>query len=104
VPANDGQSTSDTAGTRAAIAGGVGAMAACCTVQLLIVAGVLAGLGGAAIGGIALAVGLATAATVWGTAVLLRRRRTRSAARCPTPAQQRQAGRHVPASPKDNPR
>jgi hypothetical protein len=103
VPATDSTPTSDTAGTRAAIAGGVGAMAACCTVQLLIVAGVLAGLGGAAIGGIALAVGLATAATVWITAALLRRR-TPSAARCPTPAQQRQAERHVPAAPKDNPR
>ncbi|AXH93660.1 hypothetical protein AB0N38_33825 [Micromonospora aurantiaca] len=74
-----------TVGGPAAIAGGIGAMVACCTVHLLIVAGVLAGLGGTAIGGIALAVGLATAATVWVIAVLLRRRKTTTAAVCCPP-------------------
>ncbi len=60
MPATDSPSTNDTAGTPAVVAGGVGAMAACCTVQLLIVAGVLAGLGGAAPG--------ATTLPIWRTA------------------------------------
>ncbi|MFI6163036.1 hypothetical protein ACIA59_24180 [Micromonospora haikouensis] len=67
------------------MAGGVGALAACCTVHLLIVAGVLAGLGGAAIGGIATATGITVAAIVWLTALLTRRRETRSSAGCHTP-------------------
>lgn len=58
----------------AAIAGGFGALAACCAVKVLIIGGVVAGASGAAIGGIALAVGLAAAAVAWLAVSLLRRR------------------------------
>lgn len=61
------------------IAGGAGALAACCTVHLLVLTGVLAGASGLAVGGIVLGTG-AAAAAVWLAAVWLRRRRS-----CPTP-------------------
>lgn len=54
-------------------------VAACCTVHLLVVAGVLGGLSGLAIGGIAVGVGAAVAAGGWLVAVLLARRRARAA-------------------------
>jgi hypothetical protein len=59
-------------GGPAAIAGGIGAMAACCILHMLILAGVVAGLGGVAIGGIAAGVGVATTAIVWVIVTLLR--------------------------------
>ncbi|WP_148083748.1 hypothetical protein [Micromonospora sp. Llam0] len=98
-PPTDGPPERSSASPSVAIAGGAGAMAACCTVHLLIVAGVLAGLSGAAIGGIALAVGLTTAATVWAIAVLLRRRTTSAACRT-NPAPQQDAERYHDAEPQ----
>lgn len=69
--------------TSAALAGGVGAMAVCCTLTLLIAAGVLGTLSGAAIGGIAVGAGIAVAATIWLTVVWLHRRRTSHDTCCP---------------------
>lgn len=68
------------------LAGGVGALAACCAVKVLILTGVLAGVSGLATGGIALGAGAAVAAAVWLAAVWLRRRRS-----CPTPQAARPA-------------
>jgi hypothetical protein len=66
--------------------GAVGALVACCTVEVLVGVGVLAGLGGAAKGGIATAAGLTVAVAAWLTAIVVRRRRARPAADCWPPA------------------
>lgn len=58
----------------AALAGGVGALFACCTVHLLIVAGVIAGMSGLAFGGLVLGIGLVIAAITWFIAWRLRKR------------------------------
>jgi len=70
----------------AAIAGGIGALVACCVVEVLIAAGVLAGLGGAVKGGIAAVAGLAVAVAAGLAAMILRRRRAGSAEDCCPPA------------------
>ena len=67
----------------AATAGGLGAMAVCCTLTVLVAAGVLGSLSGALMGGIALGAGIGIAATVWVTLVWVHRRRTRRNACCP---------------------
>jgi hypothetical protein len=66
----------------AAAAGGIGAMAVCCTLTLLVAAGALGSLSGTLIGGIAVGAGIAIAATAWAALVWLRRRRTRRSACC----------------------
>lgn len=62
-------------GPPAGLAGGAGALAACCTVHLLVIAGAVGGLSGYAVGGIAVGAGVAAAAAVWLAVVWLRRRR-----------------------------
>jgi hypothetical protein len=81
----------------AAIAGSIGAVLACCTVEVLVAAGVLAGIGGASKGGIAVAAGLAVAVTAWLTALILRRRQAAAAEDCCPPAGT--TGRIEPANP-----
>jgi hypothetical protein len=66
-------------GSVPAVAGAGAAMVACCAVHLLVLAGVLAGVSGVAVGGLEAAAGVTAGAAVWG-AVLLRRRVRRARA------------------------
>jgi hypothetical protein len=68
--------------TKASAAVAAGGLAACCTVHLLVIVGVVGGLGGLAVGGIAAGAGVAAGATIWLVGVWLRRRaRGRAACR-----------------------
>lgn len=71
----------------------VGGLAACCTVHLLVIAGVIAGVSGFAVGGITLGVGVTVATAVWLAALWLRRRTSRSAD-CRLPAAMSDADHH----------
>lgn len=59
------------------VAGGAGFLAACCTVHLLLTAGIIGSLSGLAFGGITLAAGLATAAIALSVIAALRHRNRR---------------------------
>ncbi|GIH03473.1 hypothetical protein Rhe02_15400 [Rhizocola hellebori] len=77
-----GQAKSEHSAPTAAAVGGVGAMVACCTVHILVFAGIVGGIGAGAIGGLAVGAGVVTAAATWLVLVLVRRRlngRTRTA-------------------------
>lgn len=61
-------------GQTALASGGIGALVACCALKVLIIVGIVAGISGLAIGGLAIGAGLALAVLTWIVLAVVRRR------------------------------